>query len=502
MSMRIYTIVISFTIFLISCNIQKKQNDANRNSIHFKSNDMYLGAPDELLYFNGEYHLFYPCYKDSSNGKTSFWGHSKSTDLLHWENVAIIAKKENEVQSHSTKVVVDLNNTSGLGNENPPLLKATLNTFNNTNVNSLALAYSLDYGISWEYYPDKNILLNKTNSPLNDPKIFWHEESQRWILMAISGYEIHFYASDNLLSWDFISSYSDFSEKKGNWTNLEFLPINLENSNKKKWVLMFSSDANSPSNGTGVQYFIGDFDGNFFYTKHNKAKWLDNGGNFISGVGFTNFYEENEPTLFMGFLSNIEIKENAKFSLYTLPRKLTIVTKYNDYYLKSKPLTNNILVNPTTSLTGKHEFSEEVSLFKNTKAPCEINLLFDLNNRRYLDFAEIFGVTLNNDKNEKLVIGYNNTMRYFFISFYKSNGKSEIENLGYAPAILDNNELDLKIIIDNSSIEIFAMNGFITLSKQLFNTSEFNQVNLFADGGKMVLLKGDISELKLTNFKN
>ena len=60
----------------------------------------------------------------------------------------------------------------------------------------------------------------------------------------------------------------------------------VETTEERKWVLTVSVNDGSPAGGTGMQYFVGEFDGQKFIADSNQEKglWIDYGKDFYAGV--------------------------------------------------------------------------------------------------------------------------------------------------------------------------------------------------------------------------
>ncbi len=490
--------VIPFILILLSLHGCKMDSKIKSSGIHFTSQDMQLGAPKELFFHNGEYHLF---YQAKENDQLIHCKHAISKDLEIWHQ----ATKTNELDSLGSigvwSVVVDQNNQSGLATENPPFIgfytKASSEESNNRNYKSINLAISTDEGNNWLKKPEYKIQLYNTNSDIRDVKVIWHEEMQRWVMLVLSSYQVQFYYSDDLLDWEYFNEFGDeVDEKKGEWTDLEFFQIGVDNSNNKFWVLFVSTTEGAPNNGSGTQYFVGKFNGFEFAPITHKPKWVDNGSDNFAGVGVTNYYEQGEPSYYLGWINNSKYRNSINSigcsTSFTLTRNLTLINKFNDYYLKSVPVRNLENYYNTNSLVKPLSINSQLALGKHLELPIILNLTFDVNNRTYLDLAEVFGIEITNDQNEKIIIGYNSVRRYFFIrKNEKKNGSEEYSDIDYAFYAIDKSTIDVKIVIDHSSVEIFAIDGFISMTKKCAFPEGIKQLNLFAENGHVKLLNGN-----------
>jgi fructan beta-fructosidase len=503
MSQKIITSIL--LIFVLAACKTASKKETGLPEIHFSLTDMKLGAPTELFYFEDEYHLFYQCSPDSVNLNSISWGHAKSTDLVHWQLLPLAIQPENNEIPGSGSVVIDWNNSSGFGNETTPMVAiyATTNEQNiNPGIQTLALSFSTDKGTSWKK-ASTPITLESCFVQPNEVRVFWHEETQRWIMGILTGYEVRFYSSVDLKNWQYESVFGEnVYSKVGDWTHLSFLPLKIEGTQNTKWIMMISGSADSPNEGSGVQYFYGDFDGYVFKSERTKPKWLDNGSDNYAGVVLSNYVEAGKPACYIGLIDNYRYKQGQSGSkvadVYTIPRKLTLHDEYNDFYIVSEPVEAFETIIENKQLLKETTFSGELKIKQQLEIPLEINLKFDSNNRLYLNLAEVFGIRLTNDVGDELTIGYHSQRRYFFISEIKKGEKrlDEWDGFQYAPYVIKEPTIDLKIIVDQTSAELFAMNGMISLTRKYFISDSWNKIALISENGDITLQEGDIKELK------
>ena len=235
-----------------------------------------MNDPNGLVYYNGKYHLFYQYNPFGTQLANFSWGHAVSADLVNWEEKPVAIPAQNGIMIYSGSVVVDWNNTSGFGiNGKPPLVALYTGA---SNVQDQRVAYSNDEGNTWTNYT-QNPVISLNNNQFRDPKVIWHKETEKWIMVVSQGsYQgIRFYTSTNLKNWVSIPGFGSYGNRTGFWECPDFFKLPVDNdSSQMKWVLMHSVPPTA-------QYFIGDFNGERF-------KWE---GKAPSGILIDDFENES-----------------------------------------------------------------------------------------------------------------------------------------------------------------------------------------------------------------
>lgn len=270
-----------------------------------------MSDPNGLVYYNGKYHLFYQYNPSGVYWGNMSWGHAVSFDLVNWEEKPVAIPVQNGVMAFSGSIVVDWNNTSGFGiNGQPPLIAIYTGATNS--IQDQRIAYSNDEGLTWTSY-SQNPVIKSTNNQFRDPKVTWHKESQKWIMVVSLGFnnKIRFYSSPDLKNWTYLEDFGSFGNVSGVWECPDLFKLPIDNdTNNTKWVLVHSVAAQSRA-----QYFIGDFDGEHFtwesktpngnviddFERGNYNDWIVTGTAFGSEPATGNI--ENQKTV-SGYLGN------------------------------------------------------------------------------------------------------------------------------------------------------------------------------------------------------
>ncbi|KOH43643.1 glycoside hydrolase family 32 protein [Sunxiuqinia dokdonensis] len=497
---------VGFLLLIISAfacdNSQKKSK--KEYGVHFSTGDAMLIEPVGLLFFNKSYHLF---FEYCTNTDTKVLGHAQSTDLLNWQEAPIKISSEWNYINGRGCFVFDHGNSSSLGNANSPLVGIFASFSDNKTETekkqqALYLVFSTDYGVNWNEYGQAQVDIENFNLPISSIKVVWHEETQKWIMLILSGYNIRFYLSDDLINWEYLSMFGDeVFAKEGEWTKLDFFPLDVKETNESKWVLLVSGDSGSPNQGSGIQYFTGDFDGYVFKADRDKPKWLDNGSDNYLGIVLSDYLLNAKDAVFLGSICNLKYRrqgdtENSANEL-TVPRRLNLSNSFNGLSILSKPFDELAAIESDKKQLKETQFSGELKIKETFDIPFEINLLVDGDDRLYLDMAKVFGIKFSNNAGDQLVIGYHNQRAYFFILDPTKNSKDIQESKGfdYAPYVSNKQPIDLEIIVDKNSIELFALDGLISLTRKYSFEESQLEVTLYTEEGNITIKEASISLL-------
>ena len=246
--------------------------EQHRPRFHFSPPSQWMNDPNGMVYYEGEWHLFYQHYPDSTVWGPMHWGHAVSTDLIHWEHLPIALYPDKLGYIFSGSAVVDHQNTSGLGqNGNPPLI--AMFTYHDPigekageiDFQYQGIAYSNDRGRTWTKYEGNPVIPNPGIRDFRDTKVIWDDEHQQWLCVLAAWDHIKIYRSDNLIEWTYLSDFGkEWGSHAGVWECPDLFPITLAGSEKRYWILLLSINPGSSNGGSGTQYFVGQFDGTTF----------------------------------------------------------------------------------------------------------------------------------------------------------------------------------------------------------------------------------------------
>jgi fructan beta-fructosidase len=499
-----YLLILLFSF----CTTSKKdawRAEQHRPQFHFTPKTGWMNDPNGMVYFEGEYHLFYQFYPDSTVWGPMHWGHAVSKDLVRWQDLPIALFPDKLGYIFSGSAVVDVQNTSGFGEgkEQPLVAIYTYHDMageksGRTNYQSQAIAYSFDKGRTWTKFPYNPVIPNQGAKDFRDPKVAWFEPSKQWIMTLAVADHIEFYASKNLVNW---SKMGEFGKNDGNhsgvWECPDLFPLATEDGTEK-WILIVNIGNGAPNGGSGTQYFVGQFNGNTFKNdnKPDDFLWLDYGRDNYAGVTWSNAPDNRR--ILLGWMSNwnyAQVVPTKKWrSAMTLPRELALKTTEKGVRLVQKIVKEAAILRGPSQIILPQKISRQIDL-KPLAKRCELSLTFDKTTTTAADF----GVILSNSKGESVIIGYEKAVNHFYIDRTHS-GKMDFEKgftgKHYAPRLSTNNALKMTLYIDVSSVELIADDGETVITDIFFPTEDFSTISLFGDNGVANLTAGQLWKLR------
>lgn len=477
--------LLPLAFLLFSCAEKKKTSEPllasnaepHRPQIHFTPQKAWMNDPNGLVQHNGTYHLFYQHYPDSTVWGPMHWAHATSNDLLHWQHQPVALYPDSLGYIFSGSAVVDSMNTSGFGENGKTPLVAIFTQHdpkgeknNRNDYQTQGIAYSLDEGKTWAKYAGNPVLKNPGLRDFRDPKVSWYEDGKKWIMTLATGDRITFYSSPDLKAWKKKSEFgTGVGAHGGVWECPDLFPMAYNG--EKHWVLLVSINPGGPNGGSATQYFVGNFDGGTFTPFATDTRWVDYGPDDYAGVTYAN---TGDRRIFLGWMSNWQyatvVPTKAWRSAMTMPRELRLQKVGEKFLLSSEPVKEldglaEEAINVTNSAKGSLNGPAKLQL----KAPLAAN----------------FTLALSNAAGQKLVVGYDKASNEYFID-RTASGKVDFEK-GFArrhmaPRLSERKELELTLVIDRASVELFADDGLTAMTEIFFPGSDYTAYALEAGG--------------------
>lgn len=465
-----------------------------RPQFHFTPPEKWMNDPNGMVYYEGEYHLFYQHHPDGTTWGPMHWGHAISKDLVYWEHRPIALAPDEYGMIFSGSAVVDWNDTSGFFGGKPGLVAIFTHADHNHDKDRprqrQSLAYSSDRGRTWTKYEGNPVLASETVIDFRDPKVFWHEPSGRWVMILAAGDRVQIFASPDLKAWSFASEFGmSEGSHDGVWECPDLIELPVEGGKGgSKWVMIVSiGDSPACPEGSRAQYFVGEFDGRTF--KNDNAPetvlWLDYGRDNYAGVTWSDIEGPERGKLFIGWMSNWKYANLTPTvswrSAMTLPRELSLKNGSEGVRLSQRPISR------LQGLRGETMRWTLIDVVPGRNALEGMALdTFEIECDLELGEAAEVGFKLRVSDREETVVGYDAAERMLFIDRTKSGESSFHEAFACkhgVPLVPENGRIKLHLFVDRSSVEVFANDGAAVLTDQIFPDPGSTGMALYAQGG-------------------
>ena len=418
-------------------------------------NDGQAGACD------GEWHLCYQSNPYGSLWENMTWGHSVSKDLIHWEALPNAVEPDAIGTIFSGSCVVDKDNTAGYGKD------AIIAYYTSAGeAQTQSMAYSTDGGRTFTKY-EKNPVIVSNVPDFRDPNFFWHEATQKWIMLLAAGQEMQIYSSPNLKDWTMESSFGrEYGNHDGVWECPDMMPLTVRGTGQQKWMLVCNINPGGPFGGNATQYFIGQFDGHQFTceSKPEVTKWMDYGKDHYATVSFDNAPEGRRVVI--AWMSNWQYANQVPTKQFrsanSIPRDLDLFVDGDETYCGVTP--------------SKEMLALRGNKVKKLTDACEL----------IVDVKGTMELVLSNAKGEQVVMKYDARQQTFAMDRTKSGDISFSEAFPATTIAPTHGTLkQLRIFIDHSSIEVFDADGKMAMTNLVFPSEPYNTLKI--KGGKATI---------------
>lgn len=432
-----------------------------RPQFHFTSRRGWLNDPNGLVYFEGEYHLFYQHNPYGWNWGNMHWGHAVSRDLVHWKELPIALYPDEHGTMYSGSAVVDWNNTAGFQTKKEPAMVAMFTAAGHPFTQGLA--YSNDRGRTWTKY-ESNPVLGHIAAENRDPKVVWYAPQKKWVMaLYLDHNDFAIFGSINLKQWEKLSDF----KLPGDAECPNFFPMSLDgNTNDQHWVFF----------GANGVYSIGRFDGHKF-TPETQPQRLHNGNCWYASQVFSDIPAKDGRCLLIpwGRLPDGEIFRGATFNqMMGLPVELG---------LRSYSAGKVIAVKPVKELTALRARTHDIKAqpLNSNDSPLsgiagdlfEIEAEVEVGDARQINFS-LRGVSISYDV-----------------------ATQTISCLGNHSTLMPNEgKISVHVFVDRRSIDIFGDEGRLYMPMAMAISPENRSIALTCSGGQARIKKMKVHELK------
>ena len=461
-----------------------------RQVAHYTPQIGWINDPNGMVYHNGEWHLFHQYNPMGSRWGNMSWGHAVSRDLVKWEYLPTALYPDQIGAIFSGSCVIDKNNTAGFGKD---AMVAIYTSAGRKQTQSIA--YSTDNGRTFTKY-DKNPVLTSEQVDFRDPKVSWHEPTQRWIMPLACGNAMEFYSSPNLREWQFESRFGEeYGCHGGVWECPDLIEMPYKGGTK--WVL-FCSLTKNPDHGSSVQYFVGEFDGHTFTcdTPKEYTDFLGWGRDNYATVTWSNAPEGR--TVALGWQNNWLYGSDEEFpttdfrAYMSLPCELTLIEYNGRAKLVSQPVKEFSAYLQGIYTQNDIEVTEQYALPVELSGEDALWIECVVENAD----AEAMGIKLSNDKGEQVAISFDNSKQAFKVDRTQAGESSFHEKFaGVVEAPMSAaKEQRLTVVVDRASVECFT--DISATSDLVFPAQGYNHITLYTAGGKATVKEIKVSRLE------
>jgi len=477
---------------------------------HFTPPQGFMNDPNGLVYLDGQYHLFYQHNPFGPKWGHMSWGHAVSRDLLTWRDLPVALREDDGWMVFSGSAVADPDDTSGLCRGSRSCL-AAIYTMHRETRQAQGLAVSPDGGTTWTPFAG-NPILDLQLKDFRDPKVFWHSGTRRWV-MAVSipdGHQVRFFESKDLKAWTPLSTFGPAGAVAGVWECPTLMRVPVDGSTEWQWVLAVSVSEGAPAGGTGIQYFVGDFDGTRFTTdgSDRSAKWVDAGPDFYAAQDWNNLPSDPRRAVWVGWMSNwvyaneepsgdggsttepsaadwtrvlTQVAARGPWrGAMTMPREVSVRRVEGAWRLVQAPVRELVQARDSSRLAVRPVDASAA----NTR-PRIVGSVTDVDVTVRLGTAAEAGVDIHVSDKERTRIAVSRSSGGLVVD-RRSGGRPAGAKfpLAITVPLHDVETARFRVIIDRSSLEIFADDGLAVVTMRVFPTERSAQIwKTFADKG-------------------
>jgi sucrose-6-phosphate hydrolase SacC (GH32 family) len=438
-------------------------NEKYRPQFHFTPQKNWTNDPNGLVYYKGEYHLFFQHNPSGINWGNMTWGHAISKDLMHWKQLPNAIEPDELGTIFSGSAVVDWNNTSGFqtGKENV-LVAFYTSAGKHAPVEkpfTQSIAYSNDQGRTWTKYK-QNPVIRHIRAENRDPKVVWYEPTKTWIMaLYLDGNDFTLLSSKNLKQWEKLHDIKlpgsrecpDFFE----------LPVDGDPQNTR-WVFW----------GANGRYLLGSFDGRKFTPE--SGPFESRVGNYYAAQTWSDIPSHDGRRIQIAWMAKGKFPDMPFNQQMSIPCELTLSTFPEGVRLCLVP------VREIKSIRGPLQAWGAAPLMPGENILSAISgELFEIKSEVELGYASEVGLTL---RGTPLV--YNVADKTLICKGKKNNLSPK------------DGKIKLHIFVDRTSIEVFANDGRVSMFLCFPLDTDNTSLEMFARGGQAVIKSLNVWKLK------
>ncbi|MGI6350579.1 MAG: GH32 C-terminal domain-containing protein [Armatimonadota bacterium] len=433
--------------------------EAFRPQYHFTARENWLNDPNGLVYYDGEYHLFFQHNPFGAEWGNMTWGHAISDDLLHWRQMDHALHPDDLGTIFSGSAVIDHDDTAGFrqGAPHPPLVCIYTSAGQPF---TQSIAYSTDRGRSLAKFAG-NPVLGHIAADNRDPKVVWHEPTQRWVMaLYLEGSSYALYASPNLKEWTHLQNL----ELPGTSECPDFFELPVDgDASDTRWVYW----------GANNRYMLGRFDGRAFTPDTGEMLRTDYGPNMYAAQTWSDIPAEDGRRIQIGWMNGGSYPGMPFNQQMSVPCELTLRSTPSGIRLFREP------VREISTLVEQRIPLRRTPLHDGAGLALAEGELLDMDIRLHMGDASRVALVL----------------RGLRVEYDATTGALSVPGAS-APLSLERGDLRLRVLLDRTSVEVFAQNGLLSLSQCFLPAAEDRSVAALAEGGTATLVGGEVRRLR------
>ena len=435
-----------------------------RPQFHFPSRRGWNNDPNGLVYYDGEYHLFYQHNPYGWNWGNMHWGHAVSTDLLHWEDFGDAIFPDELGTIFSGSAVVDWENSAGFQTGDEKTIVCFYTSAGSDDAMkevpfTQSIAYSTDRGRTLMKYEGNPIIGHVVDSN-RDPKVIWNESTKQWVMaLYLTKNDYALFASSDLKQWKRVGDIKipGCSE----CPDIFQLPVDGDPANTK-WVFW----------GANGSYVLGTFDGTDF-KEEGKAIRLFAGGTAYASQSFSDIPQSDgrriQISWLTGAIPGMPFNQQMGF-----PVELTLRTTDDGIWMFALPVKEIEIIH------GKKHMWKSLQVKPGENPLSSISGdLFEIHADISVGKSEEFGFNIRG-----IPVVYNSA---------KQTLTCQDDS---APMKPKNGRIRLRILVDRASIEIFGNDGRMYMPIGVIPPDDNTSLEVFTKGSAVRINSLDVYELK------
>ncbi|MDR7188719.1 levanbiose-producing levanase [Microbacterium sp. BE35] len=448
----------------------------HRPSVHLTPEKDWMNDPQKPFLLDGVWHYYYLYNADYPDGNGTAWYHATSTDLVHWkdEGVAIDKYTNGLGDIWTGTAVVDEKGTAGFG-EGAVIALVTQQV---DGVQRQSLFVSRDGGFRFESFDGNPVMENPGVADWRDPRVFWDDAAGRWVMALAEHDRVGFYTSPDLRHWTYSSDF--VATDLGVLECPDLFPMAVDGDpDDVRWVLVAGANGAAEGMTTGTAYWVGEWDGERFTADGPGHQWLDHGSDYYAAVTWDDPRLEEHDRLSsrygIGWMNNWAYAGRFPTDDWhggsdSLVRKITLSDDEGRATLHSVPAPE------LDSLGGEAENLDDARLGDGEAV--DVTVPASGAYRLRLDAASRAGelrVKVLTGDGSFATVGYDFEARSVFVardadavSDTMPEAYREVRTAAVEPA---DGRIELDIVVDAASIEVFAGGGRAALTMAAFGTA-------------------------------